>query len=107
MNITDPRLYQARTLQDFRFRLGFQENERSRNEREHSDVLYKGAPFQAKITAALVEPNYFLVWGTDHSGWDGNVDFGPMVKAGARFTFIKAQEGTVPTKYYVENTVRA
>jgi len=60
------------------------------------------------ITTALVEPNYFQVWGTDHSGkWDGNVNFGPMVLKGARFTFLKCIDGTVASPLYYENRDRA
>lgn len=95
MKLTDRRLYQARSLQDFRFRLGFEENTRR-------DVMLSRA-----FVSVLLEPDYLKVWGTDHSAWDGNVDFEITKQKGARFVFLKAQEGTVPTKYYIENTLRA
>lgn len=63
---------------------------------------------QLAIAGALVEPDYFRVWGTDHSGkWDGNVDFRPMVERGAKFTFIKCIDGTVASPLYYENRDRA
>src|SRR5688572_13839461 len=63
---------------------------------------------QQFITAAFVTPDYFRVWGTDHSGrWDGNVDFRPMVQQGAKFTFLKCIDGTVPSPLYYENRDRA
>lgn len=94
MKLTDRRLYQARNLQDFRFRLFYEENERPER-------------LQRAIATALIEPNYFLVWGTDHSDWDGNVEFEVTKGLGSRFVFIKAMEGTVPSKYYIRNTLRA
>lgn len=107
MKLTDPRLYQARNLQDFRFRLGFVENSRERNTQEFLGELYKGADLESRLTSVLVMPDQLRTWLTDHSDWDGNVDFAPMRAMGARGTWIKAMEGTVRSRRYVDNTVRA
>lgn len=95
MKLTDRRLYQAHNLQDFRFRLFYEENSRSQES------------LQRAVATALIEPNYFLVWGTDHSDWDGNVDFKVTKGLGSRYVFLKAMEGTVPSRFYVPNTLRA
>jgi GH25 family lysozyme M1 (1,4-beta-N-acetylmuramidase) len=53
-------------------------------------------------------PNPSRVWGIDISGrWDGNVDFTATKQAGATFAIIKCVDGTVPTRLWKENRIRA
>jgi lysozyme len=53
-------------------------------------------------------PDSSRVWGIDISGrWDGNVDFTATKRAGASFVVIKCVDGTVPTRLWKENRIRA
>lgn len=82
-----------RNKEHIRFYYGFTENRRPRSTKS--------------LLSLLVEPDYSTVWGTDHSDWDGNVDFRTTKALGSRFVFIKAMEGTVASRYYVPNTLAA
>ena len=99
MKLSDPRLYESRNLQDFIFRLRFRDGEDFRRDavREIAGLL----------DAGFVSPDRSRIWGPDISHWDGDVNFGPTVHAGAKFVIIKAMDGTVPTKYWAANNQRA
>ena len=64
-------------------------------------------PTNMHLRALVTQPDNTRIWGTDHSPWDGNVDFRVTRARGASFTIIKATEGTVPMRYFHENTTRA
>ncbi len=55
----------------------------------------------------LIQPDYSRAWGVDISPWDGNVDLSVTKSKGASFVIIKAIDGTVPSRYFPENYVRA
>lgn len=55
----------------------------------------------------LVAPDTSRPWGTDISHWDGNVQLNVTKAKGAEFTFIKAIDGTLTARYFVENRQRA
>ena len=55
----------------------------------------------------LVAPDTSRPWGTDISHWDGNVQLGVTKAKGAEFTFVKAIDGTLTARYFVENRQRA
>jgi GH25 family lysozyme M1 (1,4-beta-N-acetylmuramidase) len=56
----------------------------------------------------FIVPDNARVWGIDISGrWDGNVDFSATKRAGATFVIIKCIDGTVPTRLWRENRIRA
>lgn len=57
--------------------------------------------------ASLVQPDTSRVWGTDISHWDGNVRLDTTKALGASFVIIKAIDGTLQTRYFVENRLRA
>ena len=65
-------------------------------------------PFDEGIArAGLVLPDYSKDWGTDISPWDGLVDLWVTKSLGAKFVYIKAIDGTLQSKYFVENRQRA
>jgi GH25 family lysozyme M1 (1,4-beta-N-acetylmuramidase) len=100
MKITDRRLYQARNLKDFLFRLDFNDGDNVRRlaMREIAGLVSQG----------FVAPDKSRIWGVDISGrWDGRVNFAPTVHAGAKFEICKAIDGTVPTAHFAENNQRA
>ncbi len=55
----------------------------------------------------LIQPDYSRQWGCDVSDWDGRVDLSVTKSKGASFVIIKAIDGTVPSRYFPENYVRA
>lgn len=57
--------------------------------------------------AALVQPDQSRPWGTDISPWDGNVRLDLTRAQGAQFVIIKAIDGTLQARYFVENRQRA
>lgn len=98
MKLTDRRLYQARSLEDFLFRLDFNDAD---NTRQNDNM-------RAFVGQVFVTPDKSKIWGVDISGrWDGNVNFAPTVHAGAKFVIGKAIDGTVPTACFQENNQRA
>lgn len=56
---------------------------------------------------SLIQPDLSRIWGTDVSPWDGNVRLDVTKGIGAEFTFIKAIDGTLTARYFVENRQRA
>lgn len=56
---------------------------------------------------SLVAPDNSRPWGTDISPWDGNVNLYSTKAMGAKFVFIKAIDGTIQARYFVENRARA
>ena len=56
---------------------------------------------------SLMSPDTSRPWGTDISPWDGNVRLDVTQSLGASFTFIKAIDGTLTARYFVENRQRA
>ena len=99
MKLTDRRLYQAATIQDFFFRLHFREE----------DALRRIATREIDqlITTAFEAPGTEQIWGIDISDWDGNVDLRVTRNSGASFAIIKAMDGTIPSKYWRANHQRA
>jgi lysozyme len=86
--------YLWRNKERILFRINFTENKRQKKTNSF-------------LAALVSQPDNSRVWGTDHSHWDGNVNFTITRARGASFTIIKCSEGTVPTRYYHENTVAA
>jgi lysozyme len=86
--------YLSKNADHIKFWLRFTENKRQRKTNSF-------------LAALVSQPDNSRVWGTDHSHWDGNVNFAITRARGASFTIIKCSEGTVPTRYYHENTVAA
>lgn len=56
---------------------------------------------------SLVQPDLSRPWGTDISHWDGNVRLDVTQALGASFVIIKAIDGTITSRYFVENRQRA
>jgi len=84
--------------------LRFGENDRSQNRGIHLREM----SFVERLRAlALISPDNGRVWGIDISHWDGNVDLAVTKSRGASFVFIKALDGTLATRYFVENRARA
>lgn len=79
----------------------FQNNLRHGEQQRTEFRLFFGA------VAVLVQPDYAKVWGADWSPWDGNVQTGVTKAMGAQFGFIKAIDGTLQARYFVENRLRA
>jgi GH25 family lysozyme M1 (1,4-beta-N-acetylmuramidase) len=107
MKLTDTRLWQAKTFEDFQFRLGLDENEngREQNRRRHFRQLYDGADIadRAYVLQAYVTPNPAYVLGMDDSHWGGVLDFTNTYARGMRFAWFKCVDGTVPTRYWDVN----
>jgi GH25 family lysozyme M1 (1,4-beta-N-acetylmuramidase) len=101
MRLTDRRLYQAKNLEDFRFRLHYRdEDNRTRRGAARETVFY--------ATGTFVPPDTNRIWGVDVSGrWDGLVDFSVTAAYGAKFSISKAVDGTAPTPYWKENNQSA
>lgn len=59
------------------------------------------------LPAVFVSPDNSRIWGTDHSPWDGNVNMNAVKATGASFTIIKCMDGTVPSRFWLENRNRA
>src|SRR5688572_1158401 len=76
--------------------LWFGENSRERN-RQKAGLL----------RGLFVSPDNARIWGTDHSPWDGNVNMSIVHANGASFTFLKCMDGTVGSRYWLENRQRA
>jgi GH25 family lysozyme M1 (1,4-beta-N-acetylmuramidase) len=100
MKLTDRRLYQARNLEDFAFRYWFRdEDNRRRRNATRETALLAGEGF--------IAPDTNKIWGVDISHWDGNVNLSVTKDFGGDFVIIKAMDGTIPTRYWKENTARA
>lgn len=56
---------------------------------------------------SLVYPDFTRMWGVDISPWDGNVTLSKTESLGAAFVFIKAIDGTLPSRNFVANRSRA
>src|SRR5258707_2961288 len=65
--------------------------------------------FQSIVAAPTFFPiDYGRTWGGDFSGdYDGVIDWVKFYAAGGRFAFIKAVNGTIPTKYFAQNWANA
>lgn len=59
------------------------------------------------VSRALIQPDYSRLWGTDISPWDGNVRLYVTQSFGAKFTYIKAIDGTLTASYFVDNRKNA
>jgi GH25 family lysozyme M1 (1,4-beta-N-acetylmuramidase) len=100
MKLTDRRLYQARNLEDFAFRYWVRdEDNRRRRNATREAALLAGDGF--------IAPDTNKIWGVDISHWDGNVNLSVTKDFGGDFVIIKAMDGTIPTRYWKENTARA
>lgn len=84
------------------------ENSRERSALLHARELRAGhAEEQPAEFFSLISPDFSRVWGVDISHWDGNVTLSVTASVGASFVFIKGLDGTLQTKYYVDNRQRA
>ena len=94
-------LLDAKTRQDLLFRLRFDpgENSRERNWLEHGERFL--------LTADYTVPDFTRLFGKDTSHWDGNINQAASKAAGVRFTWAKAMDGTIPSRYFKENKTRA
>jgi lysozyme len=100
MNVLDKRLWQARSVDDFLFRLHFNEKDISVRRNALREI--------AHLTGqAFITPDPKRIWGVDISHWDGLVNLQVTKEYGASFVIIKAMDGTILTKYYKENTAQA
>lgn len=82
--------------------------ENSREANRHLHLLQLSTFKRAQLAASvLVNPDRTRVWGIDISHWDGNVDLVVSKSLGASFVFIKGLDGTVRTRFFVENRARA
>jgi GH25 family lysozyme M1 (1,4-beta-N-acetylmuramidase) len=100
MKLTDRRLYRSKSLQDFLFRLDFDENENTRRRTADREIT-------ALVGAGFVAPDVNKIFGCDISHWDGNVNLQLFQNFGGKFVIIKGMDGTIPTRYWRENTARA
>jgi GH25 family lysozyme M1 (1,4-beta-N-acetylmuramidase) len=100
MKLTDKRLWQARSVEDFLFRWHFNEKDtqyRRNGIRELALLVGEG----------FIAPDTNRIFGCDISHWDGNVNLSVFKDFGGDFVIIKAMDGTIPTRYWKENTARA
>jgi lysozyme len=109
MNILDKRLYQAHSLDDFMFRLGFSDDENGRYVNRRRQELYVGTTH--KQYSALIQgytvPSGLYILGLDDSHWGGVLDFSKTYQQGMRFCILKCISGTVPTAYWSINRPKA
>lgn len=75
--------------------------QRIQNNLLHGEQRREGSAQSAVY--ALVYPDLKRVWGIDISSWDGIVNLKVTQEKGAQFVFIKAMDGTLPSKYFPEN----
>ena len=78
------------------------------NDRRNSFALHAGDLFyEAYDIVSLGTPTPGSVWGIDISHWNGPTDLATAKANGCCFVIIKAADGSVPTRWYVENRNRA
>lgn len=59
------------------------------------------------LAAALIHPDYSRPWLIDISHWDGIVDLAITKALGCSGVIIKGMDGTVQSRYFVENYTKA
>jgi GH25 family lysozyme M1 (1,4-beta-N-acetylmuramidase) len=113
VRLTDRRLYQAASFEDFKFRLRYRDED-NKFRRTRWYELTKLATWEQRKSGYLqigfssfIAPDTEQIFGGDFSPWDGNVNMQVFADYGAKFAIIKAIDGTVPSRYWRENTQRA
>lgn len=67
----------------------------------------RSTPDTPRVTFGLIQPDYSKNWGIDISPWDGVVNLAITKSVGASFVIIKGMDGTIQSKYFVENYTKA
>lgn len=99
MKLIDSRLYRAKSIQDFLFRLFWDENE------YHS--RFTEQEFSIEYLSTFTNPDPSRVLGIDISHWNGVVNLSVGKAAGLSFVIIKGCDGTIPSRYFQENKEQA
>lgn len=83
--------------------LWYGENSREANRRQ----FYASMGLTAPAVISLIYPDMSRVWGIDISHWNGLTNLQEAKDRGCSFVFIKAADGSVPSRWFPENKARA
>lgn len=99
MKLSDPRLWEAKSVQDFLFRLNFRDEDLLDIQIIRSSLI----PYNHIIDETFVTPSNTRIWGVDISHWNGIVDLSKAKALGCSFVILKGCDGSIPTRNFEQN----